>query len=169
MRLVKIGLGSVNATVGAARSNTDRCIALAHAMAKDDVTVGVFPEQVIGGYAAEDLVQWRGFVASQRRELSRFAEETAGLPIVLAIGLTVGVGGELFNAAALVHRGKVLGFTPKAAFHQLVLHQGVAVVETGCAVARIVVIVVALMLQPHLLHQRAAETLQLGRVNLFGK
>ncbi|MCK6587453.1 MAG: NAD(+) synthase [Polyangiaceae bacterium] len=113
MRLVKIGLGSVNATVGAARSNTDRCIALAHAMAKDDVTVGVFPEQVIGGYAAEDLVQWRGFVASQRRELSRFAEETAGLPIVLAIGLTVGVGGELFNAAALVHRGKVLGFTPK--------------------------------------------------------
>lgn len=113
MRLIKIGLGSVNATVGAARSNTDRCIALARAMAKDDVTVGVFPEQVIGGYAAEDLVQWRGFVASQRRELTRFAEETADLPIVLAIGLTVGVGGELFNAAALAHRGKILGFTPK--------------------------------------------------------
>ena len=113
MRLVKIGLGSVNATVGAVRSNTDRCIALAHAMAKDDVTVGVFPEQVIGGYATEDLVQWRGFVESQRRELARFAEETAGLKAVLAIGLTLGVGGELFNAAALVHRGKILAFTPK--------------------------------------------------------
>lgn len=113
MRLVKIGLGSVNATVGAVRSNTDRCVALAHAMAKDDVTVGVFPEQVIGGYAAEDLVQWRAFVESQRRELLRFAEETAGLSTVMAIGLTVGAGGELFNAAALVHRGKVLAVTPK--------------------------------------------------------
>jgi NAD+ synthase (glutamine-hydrolysing) len=113
MRLVKLGLGSVNATVGAVRSNTDRCIALAHAMAKDDVTVGVFPEQVIGGYATEDLVQWRGFVDSQRRELMRFAMETSALPTVLAIGLTVGVGGDLFNAAALVHRGKVLAFTPK--------------------------------------------------------
>ena len=69
MRLVKIGLASVNATVGAVRSNTDRCIAVAHAMAKDDVTIAVYPEQVIGGYAPEDLVQWRTFVASQRAEL----------------------------------------------------------------------------------------------------
>lgn len=113
MRLIKIGIASVNATVGAVRSNTDRCIALAHAMAKADVTLAVFPEQVIGGYAAEDLVQWRGFVASQRRELERFAAETASLRTVLTIGLTVGVGGDLFNAAALVHAGKVLAFTPK--------------------------------------------------------
>lgn len=113
MRLVKIGIASVNATVGAVRSNTDKCIDLARAMAKDDVTVAVFPEQVIGGYATEDLVQWRGFVDSQRRQLARFAVETRELATVMAIGLTVGVGGELFNAAALVHRGRVLALTPK--------------------------------------------------------
>jgi NAD+ synthase (glutamine-hydrolysing) len=113
MRLVKIGIASVNATVGAVRTNTDRCVALARAMAKEDVTVAVFPEQVIGGYAAEDLVQWRGFVASQRRELDRFAYETASLRTVFTVGLTVGVGGDLFNAAAVVHAGKILGFTPK--------------------------------------------------------
>lgn len=113
MRLIKIGLANVNATVGAVRSNTDRCVALARAMASDDVTVAVFPEQVIGGYAQEDLVQWRGFVASQRRELMRFAMETQELPTVLAIGLTVGIGGDLFNTAALVHRGRVIGMTPK--------------------------------------------------------
>ncbi len=33
MRLVKIGLASVNATVGAVRSNVDRAIRLAHALA----------------------------------------------------------------------------------------------------------------------------------------
>jgi NAD+ synthase (glutamine-hydrolysing) len=113
MRLVKIGIANVNPTVGAVRANTDRCLELAHAMARQDVTLAVFPEQVIGGYAAEDLVQWRGFVESQRHELLRFAGVTAELPIVSVIGLTIGVGGDLFNCGALVHRGHVLGLTPK--------------------------------------------------------
>ena len=113
MRLIKIGIASVNATVGAVRSNVDRCVELAHAMAKDDVTLAVFPEQVVGGYATEDLVQWRGFVATQRRELARFARETAELPTVFTLGLTIGVGGDLFNAGALVHAGQVLAFVPK--------------------------------------------------------
>jgi NAD+ synthase (glutamine-hydrolysing) len=113
MRLVKIGIANVNAIVGAVRSNTDRCVSLARAMAAEDVTLAVFPEQVIGGYAAEDLVQWQAFVASQRRELYRFADETAQLRTVFVIGVTVGVGGDLFNTGALVHRGKVLSFTPK--------------------------------------------------------
>jgi len=113
MRLVKIAVASVNSTVGAVTSNVDRCIALAREIAAEGVTVAVFPEQVIGGYASEDLVQWRGFVASQRRELERFASETASLPTVFTIGLTIGHGGDLYNAAALVHHGKVLLFTAK--------------------------------------------------------
>src|SRR5262249_26972014 len=59
MRLVKIGVANVNATVGAVRANADRCIRLARAMAQEATTIGVFPEQVIGGYPSEDLVQWR--------------------------------------------------------------------------------------------------------------
>ncbi|WP_437589825.1 NAD(+) synthase [Sorangium sp. So ce1000] len=113
MRLVKIGIANVDATVGAVRSNTDRCLSLARAMARDDVTLALFPEQVIGGYASEDLVQWPAFVASQQRELRRFAEETAKLRTVFVIGVTVGVGGDLFNAGAIVHAGRVLAFSPK--------------------------------------------------------
>ncbi len=113
MRLVKIGVASVNATVGAVRSNVDRCLELGRAMAAEQVTVALFPEQVVGGYPAEDLIQWGGFVASQRRELERFSRETQGLATVFALGLTVGVGGHLFNAAALVHRGRIALFCAK--------------------------------------------------------
>jgi NAD+ synthase (glutamine-hydrolysing) len=113
MRLVKIGIASVDATVGAVRSNVDRCVRLAHALAQEGTTIALFPEQVIGGYAMEDLVQWRAFVATQRRELERFARETAGHGTVFVIGVTVGVGGDLFNCGALVHRGKILGLSPK--------------------------------------------------------
>jgi NAD+ synthase (glutamine-hydrolysing) len=113
MRLVKIGIASVNPTVGAVHSNVDRCIGFAHALAGEDTTIAVFPEQVVGGYAMEDLVQWRGFVATQRRELDRFAQATAGHGTVFVVGVTIGVGGDLFNCGAMIHRGKVLGFTPK--------------------------------------------------------
>ncbi len=113
MRLVKIGIANVNPTVGAVRSNVDRCVRLAHEMADDGATIALFPEQVIGGYAMEDLVQWRGFVATQRRELERFARETAGHGTVFVVGVTIGLGGDLFNCGALVHRGAVLGLSPK--------------------------------------------------------
>ena len=113
MRLVKLAIASVNATVGAVVSNVDRCLTMAREMAAADVTLGAFPEQVIGGYAPEDLVQWQGFVTSQRRELERFARETAELSTVFALGLVLGVGGDLYNAAALVHRGRVILFSAK--------------------------------------------------------
>lgn len=113
MRLVKIGLASTSTTVGATRSNADRVLAKARAMEDDGVTVACFGEQVIGGYPPEDLIQWQAFLQAQRRELERFAAETAGMACVFVVGLTVPVGGLLFNAAAVVHGGLVLGFVPK--------------------------------------------------------
>ena len=74
MRLVRVGLGSIDTTVGAFRENTDRALALAHDMAANEVTIGVFPEQAIGGYPVEDLIQWQGFVERQWPELERFAK-----------------------------------------------------------------------------------------------
>ncbi len=113
MRLVKIGLSSVNPTVGAFRANVDRVLAQAVAMARDHVTVAVFPEQVVGGYAPEDLVQWQAFVERQWAELARFAEETAGLPMVSVLGVAVSHQGLRYNCAAVVAGGRVRGLVPK--------------------------------------------------------
>ena len=113
MRLIRVAVASVNTTVGAVRSNVDRSVAVAHAAAADGATLVAFPEQAIGGYAAEDLVQWRRFVDVQRTELERFARETESLGAAIAIGVTVARGSHLYNCAALVHRGHVRGFVPK--------------------------------------------------------
>jgi NAD+ synthase (glutamine-hydrolysing) len=113
MRLIQIALASVNPTVGSVRSNTDRCIRLAREAAAQGATVVALPEQVIGGYPAEDLIQWRGFVSAQWRELLRFAAETASLPQVFVLGVAVAHRGHLYNAAAVAHRGAVLGVVPK--------------------------------------------------------
>lgn len=113
MRLIKIGVGSVNPTVGAVRSNVDRVIVQAREMAADGVTVGCFTEQAVGGYPPEDLVQWQPFLDAQRTELERFAAETATAATVFVVGIAVGVGGQIFNCAAVVHGGDILGFVPK--------------------------------------------------------
>jgi NAD+ synthase (glutamine-hydrolysing) len=113
MRLVRVSLGSVNATVGACRSNVDRAVALVKEASAGGATVVALPEQVIGGYPPEDLVQWRAFVDSQRAELERFARETAPLGCACALGLVVARGANLYNVAALVHGGQVWGFVPK--------------------------------------------------------
>ena len=113
MRLAKVAAASISPTVGAVSSNVSRLIDIAREMGRADVTIAGFPEQVIGGYPPEDLVQWRGFLDSQRRELDRFARETADAPTVFVLGLAVAVGGQLFNTAAIVHRGRILGFVPK--------------------------------------------------------
>lgn len=113
MRLVKIAVASINTTVGAVDSNVGRVVKMARSMEGQGVTLACFPEQVIGGYPAEDLIQWPEFVQAQRRGLDRFAAEIADLPTVFAVGLAVGVGAQLFNCAAVVHRGGILGFVPK--------------------------------------------------------
>jgi NAD+ synthase (glutamine-hydrolysing) len=113
MRLVKIALGSVNTIVGAVDANTERVARLAREMARDDVTIGCFPEQVLGGYPPEDLIQWRPFLEAQRAALERIGAETKALPAVYVLGVAVSVGSRLFNAAAVLHRGRVLGLVPK--------------------------------------------------------
>jgi NAD+ synthase (glutamine-hydrolysing) len=113
MRLVRVALANANAVVGATRSNVDRAIALARAAAADDATLVCLPEQVIGGYPPEDLVQWRAYVDAQQAELRRFARETAQLGCAAAIGLVVARGSNLYNVAALVHAGRVWGLVPK--------------------------------------------------------
>ena len=113
MRLAKLAVASVSPTVGAVRSNVSRLIAVAKEMAAANVTIAAFPEQAIGGYPPEDLVQWPGFLIGQRQELERFAKETSGSATVHVLGLAVAAGGQIFNAAAVVHRGRIAGVVPK--------------------------------------------------------
>lgn len=113
MRLVKLAVSSLSPTVGAVRSNRARVLDAAAEMAAAEVTLGAFPEQVLGGYPPEDLVQWRAFLDAQRQALESFAADTAGFPTVYVLGLAVPVGALLFNAAAVVHRGAILGCVPK--------------------------------------------------------
>ena len=113
MKLVKLAIGNISSTVGATVSNTKAILAMAREAAAQDAWLIAFPEQVIGGYPSEDLVQWKAFVDAQMAELKRLAKETNSFPTILVVGVIVRVGGQLFNAAAVLHGGVIVGLVPK--------------------------------------------------------
>ncbi len=113
MRLIQIAVSSIKTTVGAVRANVDTAIRFADEQARAGVTLSVLHEQLVGGYPAEDLVQWGTFVEAQHAELARFAAATAGHGTVYVIGLVAAVDAHRYNCAAVVHRGQVLGLVPK--------------------------------------------------------
>src|SRR6185436_998055 len=113
MRLVKIGLASVNTTVGATHANVERALRFAKEMAAADVTVAVYPEQMIGGYPPEDLIQWQGFVEDQWRALEHFARETRAQPTVHVLGVAILHEGLRYGCSAVVAGGEVRGLVPK--------------------------------------------------------
>lgn len=113
MRLAKLAVASVCPTVGAIKSNVDRLIEIGREMAEANVTVGAFPEQCTGGYPPEDLVQWPQFLVAQRSGLERFARQTRDCATVYVAGLAASAGGQVFNAAVVVHRGLIVGAVPK--------------------------------------------------------
>lgn len=113
MRLVRLGLGNINSTIGATDDNAAHVVAACQALAADAVTIAVLPEQVIGGYPPEDLLLWPGFVKAQERALLRIADQTKDLAMAFALGVLVPAHDSIYNCAALVHRGRVLGLVPK--------------------------------------------------------
>ena len=94
--------------------NADATLGFAARAADGGAQVVVFPELGLTGYTCGDLFfSLTTLVAGAERALERILRETARRPTVLVLGLPVLQGGRLFNAAAVVQSGRVLGVVPK--------------------------------------------------------
>ena len=113
MKLLRLGLGSVNSTVGAVRKNAAAVIAGAQALAADSVQLAAFPELVMCGYPPEDLVLFPRFITAQWQAVAEVARATAELPTLFVLGVLTSVDSQVYNCAAVLHRGEVLGLVPK--------------------------------------------------------
>jgi NAD+ synthase (glutamine-hydrolysing) len=82
---------------------------------QERVAVVVFPELSVTGYTCADLFQQaallHGAVASLEALAAATATEFSGLALV---GLPLAVDDQVFNCAAVLHRGAILGIVPKS-------------------------------------------------------
>ena len=83
------------------------------AAADSGAAVVVFPELSVTGYTCGDFFENRALLAAAERELLGLARATAGRAALLVCGVPLRVGPRLFNAAAVLGRGRVLGLPLK--------------------------------------------------------
>ena len=94
--------------------NAAACAELAENTAAEGVKLVVFPELCLTGATCGDLFTHDRLITGAREALQAFAAETAELDLVSVIGLPVALGDKLYNCAAVVSGGTVLGMVPKA-------------------------------------------------------
>jgi NAD+ synthase (glutamine-hydrolysing) len=94
--------------------NAETTLAFVSRAHEQGVQILVLPELGLTGYTCGDLFfSLSTLVAGAERALERVLRETARLPMVVVVGLPVLQGGRLFNAAAVLQLGRVLGVVPK--------------------------------------------------------
>jgi NAD+ synthase (glutamine-hydrolysing) len=112
---VRVAAAVPELRVGDPAFNADRTLGLIERAAADGVEVVVFPEMGLTGYTCYDLFHQTALLRAALAELERLAGRASrvfqGLTVV---GLPVVVDDQVFNCAAVLHRGGVLGIVPKS-------------------------------------------------------
>ena len=79
-----------------------------------EVDLLLYPELSLSSYAIDDLHLQYALLDAVERELATIVTASAGLAPVLVIGAPLRRNGRLYNCAAVVAQGKLLGVVPKS-------------------------------------------------------
>ena len=93
--------------------NSQKIIAMAKEAAENGASLVVFPELCITGYTCGDLFLQRALLNSAEENLKVIINETKELDCVILVGLPVRANSGLYNCAAVICHGDLLGLVPK--------------------------------------------------------
>ena len=110
---VRVAVATPTVRIGDPAANAAGIAALMRAAAKEKALVCVFPELGLSAYSCEDLFHQQALLEGVEREFSLLLEQTRSVPLATFVGVPVLLDGLLYNCAALICRGKLLGVTPK--------------------------------------------------------
>ncbi len=105
MQTIRVALAQINTTVGDLEGNARKVrdrVAKAREAGADIVA---FPELTITGYPPEDLLLRPQFVADNRAALETVLDSCRGINAV--VGYVDLLDGDIYNAAAVIHHGRV--------------------------------------------------------------
>ena len=110
---VKVAAATPDIRVADVEYNTENiCRAIGEACERKAKII-VFPELCITGYTCGDLFTQDVLLEAARRALQHIAKYTEDKDILAFVGMPLAVRGKLYNTAAALNRGKILGFTTK--------------------------------------------------------
>lgn len=93
--------------------NAEKILEYIEKAEKQEIKLVVFPELCITGYTCGDLFLQDTLLRCAMEEVKRIAEFTVNKELVAVVGFPYLINGKLYNTAAVIQRGKVLGLVPK--------------------------------------------------------
>ena len=106
---VKVAAASCAVAVADVRENTRVILETIHKMEDEGAKVMVLPELALTGYTCSDLFWQSQMIDAAKEGLKEIADGTKGTDALIFVGLPWEQGGKLFNVAAVLCHGELLG------------------------------------------------------------
>jgi NAD+ synthase (glutamine-hydrolysing) len=106
MRKLRIALAQINTVVGNFTFNTEKIISNIASSRDLGVDLVTFPELAICGYPPEDLLFKTNFINENRKSLEQIISVCKGITAIVGF---VDSEGDIYNAAAIINDGKLVG------------------------------------------------------------
>jgi NAD+ synthase (glutamine-hydrolysing) len=105
-RTLRLALGQINNTVGDLQGNGQKIAAIIGQAREMDADLVAFPELAISGYPPEDLLLNPAFVKENLQALEKVAKASRGITAIVGFA---DMREDIFNAAGVLHDGKLVG------------------------------------------------------------
>ena len=116
---MKITIAQLNNTVGDIDGNIAKAIEIIASEESKSSDLIVFSELFISGYPPEDLVLKDSFLDACLKGLEEIVQYTKDLNIGIIIGVPIKEGEKIFNSAALIDKGKIIGISKKKSLYDI--------------------------------------------------
>ncbi|BCN32156.1 NAD(+) synthase [Anaeromicropila herbilytica] len=110
---IRVGAATPKIKVADCEYNTDRIIELIEESKEKELKVVIFPELCISAYTCGELFLQDALLNSAKEQLVRIIEYTKGSDMVVSVGLPYLKRNKLYNVAAVIQDGELLGMIPK--------------------------------------------------------
>ena len=110
---VSVACGTPKLRLAECNYNAEQTFTLMRKAEKAGAKVLVLPELGLTGYSCGDLFYQDTLLRSAEEALSTVLAATRNLEVVTAVGLPLRVNNKLYNCAAIIQKGAVLGVVPK--------------------------------------------------------
>lgn len=109
----KVAAACLKLKVGNTRYNCEEIKKAIRAADENGAKVLVTPELCVSGYTCGDLFFQTALQTACLEALEEISESTKGRDLAVVIGLPISVGARLYNCAAVIMDGAILGIVPK--------------------------------------------------------
>lgn len=110
---IRVAAAAPEIEVADCKSNARNINAILAKAAKEGAKLLVLPELCVTGYTVGDLLSQQRLLDAAEKALSEIIKESGSYDVLTLVGLPVRHGSKLYNCAAAVHRGRLLGVVPK--------------------------------------------------------